>query len=124
MSNQDLNSILKEFQSEISSLQATAIIGGDGLVVAELIKDRDIDMELVGAQMSLLMTLVKKVSSRFNTEPEENLLSTENGYMLVTFLGKNFMHGVVVPKDGGLAATRLAMRDYAERLSRALASSI
>ena len=124
MATQNLNNILKEFQSEIPSLQATAIVGSDGLVVADLVKDRDVDIELIGAQMSLLMSLVKKASARIGSEAQENLLSTEQGYLIISALGKNFMHGVVIPKEGGgLAAARLAMRDYAERITLALAGN-
>lgn len=124
MSENKISQILRNFQNEISDLQATVVVGSDGLVIGELLRDSRVDMELVGAQMALLMTLVKRAATKLGATAQENLLATENGYLLTILLGDGqFLHGALIPKDGGsLGMTRLAMREFAPAIEQAIKS--
>lgn len=124
MSENKISQVLRNFQNEISDLQATVVVGSDGLIIGELLRDSRVDMELVGAQMALLMTLVKRAASKLGAAAQENLLATENGYLLTILLGDGqFLHGALISKDGGsLGMTRLAMREFAPAIEQAIRS--
>lgn len=122
MSENKISQVLRNFQNEISDLQATVVVGSDGLVIGELLRDSRVDMELVGAQMALLMTLVKRAAAKLGATAQENLLATENGYLLTILLADGqFLHGALIPKDGGsLGMARLAMREFAPTIEQAI----
>lgn len=124
MSENKISQVLRNFQNEISDLQATVVVGSDGLVIGELLRDSRVDMELVGAQMALLMSLIRRAASKLGATAQENLLATENGYLLTALLANGeYLHGVLIPKDGGsLGMARLAMREYASTIEQAIRS--
>lgn len=114
-----LNDILKDMSSEIPGFISSDVVGMDGLSVAHHSADPDFDAEAASAQFALVMKLVQKTTGQLGAgEVEDNLVTTEDAYILARFLGDDSYYlGVAVSKaDASLGNLRLMTRQYADKL--------
>ncbi len=117
-----LDDILKEMGGEITGYMASAVVGMDGINVAQHAKAK-VDTELVSAQMTMLLKLVDTSVTKLGAGVvEDNLTTSAGAYVMMRFLpGKQYYLGVAVDhKSGNLGNMRLVSKMYAERLAKAM----
>jgi len=80
-------------------------------------------VELIAAQMTMLLKLVDTSAAKVNIgEIEDNLTTTDFAYVLMRFIpGRKYFLGVTVDRRAGnLGNLRLISRMYANRLGQLL----
>lgn len=120
---QKLDDILKELSGEISGYISSAVVGMDGLNLADHSKSAKSNPETIGAQMALLVRLVDTSTGKMGAGTvEDNLLTTDNAHILLRFLpGKNYFLGVTIDrKAGNLGNLRLMSKLYTDRIAKAM----
>lgn len=120
---QKLNDILKELSGEVSGYLASAVVGMDGLSVADHTKSAKSNPETISAQLALLFKLVDTSTMKMNAGAvEDNLLTTDSAHVLMRFLpSKDYFLGVAIDrKSGNLGNLRLMSKLYADRIAKAM----
>lgn len=120
---QKMDDILKEMGGEVNGFLAAAVTGMDGLNIAQFTKNSKLNPDIIGAQMALLVKLVDTTMIKLGAgEAEDDLLTTENAYILFRFLPeKHYFLGIAADrKTASLGNLRLMSRTYAKRLSEAV----
>ena len=115
----DLKNILKEMSDEIPGFISADVVGMDGLSIAGYSSNPNFDAEAAAAQFALVMKLVQKTVAQLGSgEVQDNLVTSDNAYVLTRFLGNgSYYLGVAVDKDAGsLGNMRLMTRSYASKL--------
>lgn len=114
-----LDDLLKEMAEDIPGLLACAVVGMDGLGLAHYTTDPNFDVEIADAQFAVVMQVVQKTAKQLaNDTVEDNLLTTQNAFMLTRFIGDGSMYlGIAVDrKSGNLGTIRLIARNFADVL--------
>ena len=118
-----LDDLLKEMADEIPGLVAAAIVGMDGLGLAHFTTDPNFDVEIADAQFAVVMQVVNKTAAQLGSDVvEDNLVTTNNAFMLTRFIGDGSMYlGIAVARKGGnLGNIRLVSRNFADALWNAV----
>ena len=119
---QDLEEVLQKMSGDVNGYVASVVTGMDGLSIAQH-ANKKINTDAISAQLTLLLKLVETSVSRLNAgQLEDELLSTEDVYILMRFLpDKQFFLGVVADRrTGNLGNLRLITRMYTDRLAKAM----
>ena len=97
---------------------SSEIVGLDGLTISETAMDPDFDSDTIAARLAMVMKLSTKVSEKMNIGTvEDSLITTDQGFMLIRFLGDNsYYWRVAVNKDATLGVVRMLMTEYADRI--------
>ncbi len=117
-----LEEVLKEMANDMEpGLQGIAVAGTDGMGIA-FHKIAGEAAESLGSQMALIMQLSRRSAERLKEgDVEDVLLTTDKSYMIGRFLSDNHYFAVVnVDRDSVLGNVRLTMRNYADRLAKAI----
>jgi predicted regulator of Ras-like GTPase activity (Roadblock/LC7/MglB family) len=118
-----IEGILKELGSEITGHIASTVVGMDALTIASFSSEK-VDIDSVSAQMTLLLKLVDTSVSKVDSTAslEDNLLTTQKAYLLMTFLpDKTHFLGVIADrKTAVLGNLRLMSNIYAERIAKVM----
>lgn len=116
----DLSNLLKEMATEIPGFQAAAVAGMDGLAIAEHRASPDFNLEMATAQFALVMKLVDRTMGRLKSgNVEDNLVTTDDTYILSRLLGDGSSYYLVVSVERDLASlgnVRLMTRNFAPDL--------
>jgi predicted regulator of Ras-like GTPase activity (Roadblock/LC7/MglB family) len=119
---QNMREILVELGQEVPGFMATAIVGMDGLGVANHAAG-SIDVETINAQMTLLFKLVNKSVDKLGAgSMQDFLLTTDKAYLLIRYLSdRNYYLGIVADRrKANLGNMRLYSRVFAGKLSKAM----
>jgi len=119
---ENMNDILKELSGQVPGFIATAVVGMDGLGIAEYAAG-PVNVESINAQMTLLFKLVDGAVDKLKAGViEDYLLTTDKAYLLIRPLSdRNYYLGIAADrKSGNVGNLRLNSRIYAERLSKAM----
>lgn len=119
---QKMQEVLGDLAAEATGLFAAAVVGMDGLPIAEYSK-KSVNTEAFSAQMTLLIKLVDTTTKKVNAgKVEDYLLTTDKAYLLIRFLGDSeYYLGIGAAKNASnLGKLRLYSRIYSERLSAVL----
>ena len=118
-----IEGILKELGSEITGHIASTVVGMDAFTIASFSSEK-VDIDSVSAQMTLLIKLVDTSVTKVDSTAsmEDNLLTTQKAYLLMTFLpGKTHFLGVIADrKTAVLGNLRLMSNIYAERIAKVM----
>jgi predicted regulator of Ras-like GTPase activity (Roadblock/LC7/MglB family) len=117
-----LDDLLKQMSGEVNGFVATAVVGMDGLSVAQFAKGK-INPDMISAQMTLLFKLVDTSITKLNAGViEDNLVTTESAYILMRYLpDKHYFLGIAADrKSGSLGNLRLMSKMYADRVAKAM----
>src|SRR3990172_455769 len=114
--------VLTEMANDLEpGLRGAAIAGMDGLGIAFHKVGGEVADNL-GSQMALIMQLSRRAAERMEkSDVEDVLVTSDKSYILGRFLGDNSYFLVVsVERDAVLGNVRLAMRNYTDRLLKAI----
>jgi predicted regulator of Ras-like GTPase activity (Roadblock/LC7/MglB family) len=117
-----LDEILKEMGGEITGYVASAVVGMDGINVAQHAHGK-VDPEAISAQMTLLLKLVDTSVTKLGAGMlEDNLTTTAGTYVMMRFLpDRQYYLGLAVDrKTGNLGNMRLISKMFAERIAKAM----
>lgn len=117
-----LEDVLKEMANDMEpGLHGMVVAGTDGMGIA-FHKVAGEAAESMGSQMALIMQLSRRSAERLKEgDVEDVLLTTDKSYLIGRFLGDNHYFAVVnVDRDSVLGNVRLTMRNYADRLVKAI----
>ncbi len=119
---QDMKKILIELGREVSGFASAAVVGLDGLGIAEYSVNQS-DAETIQAQLTLLFKLVDTSVGKLDAGVVQDfLLTTDKAYTLIRYLN-NTQYFLAIVSDrsrANLGNMRLISRLYADRLSRAM----
>lgn len=120
---QDLEKILAGLADELPGFIAAAVIDMDGLNIAQYTQSGQLNIEESSAQMALFFKLVETSVTKLHAgEVEDNLLTTENAYLLMWFInGLPYFLGIAVDRRRTLLGhLRLIGRLYMERVAKVM----
>jgi predicted regulator of Ras-like GTPase activity (Roadblock/LC7/MglB family) len=120
---QKLEETLQSLGNEVNGYIASAVVGMDGMGIAQDVHAGKADVEAINAQAALLIKLVDTSTIKMNAgKLEDSLLTTENAYVLVRYLeGKGYFFVVLADRRAAsLGNLRLMSRIYTERVSKAI----
>ncbi len=119
---QKLDDVLKEMGGEITGYVASAIVGMDGINVAQHARGK-VDPDTISAQMTMLLKLVDTSITKLGAGVlEDNLTTTANALLLMRFLpDKQYYLGLAVDrKAGNLGNMRLISKMYIDKIAKAM----
>ena len=119
---QNMQEILVELVEEVPGLLGAAVVGMDGLPVAEVARG-PVNIERTSAQMTLLIKLVETSTKKLNAGTvQDYLLTTDKAYLLLRFLGNTqYFLGMSAARGKiNLGKMRLYSRVYAKKLTAAM----
>ncbi len=116
-----LKETLRNMADEMDGVLAVGIAGMDGITVASH-NPSGADMDAIAAKFAMLMKLGQRTTSDIKGmgEFEENLIQSQNAWILTRFLNKNYYLAVAVSREGTLGNVRLVAQKYAERFRKSL----
>lgn len=107
---------LEEMAKEIPGFVAGAVVGSDGLAIAEHVPT-DFDIEAACSQFALVMQLVQKSAAQIGSNTiEDNLVTSKDRYILTRYLGDGsyFLVTAVEKAGSSLGNVRLVTRLFSE----------
>lgn len=113
-----LDQLLQDIHNELGAdLQFIEIVGSDGLSIADA-KYITVDTSVVAARFTMVAKLAAKVADKLNIgEVEDNLISTNNGMVLINELGDgSYMALLGLSNDAPLGVARMVIHDYDAQL--------
>lgn len=121
---QKLDEILNEMSAEVNGYIASALVGMDGLNIAQHTKNAKVNLESVSAQSAMHTKMAISTMEKIGMgHIEDNLIQTREEFLFTILLpndNQHFLCVVVNRKDGSLGNLRLISKIYAERLSKAM----
>ena len=116
-----LKETLREMADEMDGVIAVGIAGMDGITVAAH-NPSGADMDAIAAKFAMLMKLGQRSTGDIKGmgDFEENLIQSQNAWILTRFLNKNYYLAVVVSREGTLGNVRLVAQKYADKFRNAL----
>ena len=117
-----LEDVLGEMANDLEpGLRGIGITGLDGLGIAFHKVSGEVADNL-GSQMALILQLSRRASDKMEkSDVEDVLVTTEKSYILGRFMGDgSYFQVLSVERDAVLGNVRLAMRNYADRLVKAI----
>lgn len=117
-----LDDLLKQMAGEINGFVAAEVVGMDGLSVATFARGKA-NLELIGAQLTLLIKLVDTSVEKLNSGVlNDFLLTTENNFTMMRLLPdkKHFIAIIADRKTSNLGNLRLVSQVYLDRIRTAM----
>lgn len=116
-----IKELLKEMAGEMDGVLAIQITGMDGITIA-LHNPTGTDVEAFSAKFAMVMKLVEKSvdSLRGMGDFEENLVQSQNAWILTRFITPQYYVGIAVSRDGTLGNVRLVAQRYLDQLRKSL----
>lgn len=119
---ENMRDILMELGDQVSGFISAAVVGMDGLGIAQHTVV-DVNVEAINAQITLLAKLVDTSVTKLGAGVlEDYLLTTDEAYLLVRFLedGEYYL-GIAVDRDeANLGGLRLNSRVFTRRIDQAM----
>ncbi len=119
---QKLDDILKEMSTEVNGFIASLVVGMDGIHIACFSRSK-MDADLISAQMTLLIKLVETSVTRMNAGAlDENLVTTENAYLMVKELPHHpyYLALVADRKNANIGNLRLMARMFIDKIEKSI----
>lgn len=116
-----LKALLQEMAQEMDGVIALGVIGMDGISVAEH-NPTGADADAFSAKFAMVLKLASKSTKdiRGLGEFEENLVQTQNAWVLTRYLNNQYFLGIAVSREGTLGNIRLVAQKYTDNLLRSL----
>ncbi|MDU9049009.1 MAG: response regulator [Candidatus Electrothrix sp. Rat3] len=116
-----IKDLLKEMAGEMDGVLAIQVTGMDGITIA-LHNPTGTDVEAFSAKFAMVMKLVEKSidSLKGMGDFEENLVQSQNAWILTRFITPQYYVGIAVSRDGTLGNVRLVAQRYIDQLRKSL----
>ncbi|WPD24920.1 MAG: response regulator [Candidatus Electrothrix scaldis] len=116
-----IKELLKEMAGEMDGVLAIQVTGMDGITIA-LHNPTGTDVEAFSAKFAMVMKLVEKSvdSLQGMGDFEENLVQSQNAWILTRFITPQYYVGIAVSRDGTLGNVRLVAQRYLDQLRKSL----
>ena len=116
-----IKELLKEMAGEMDGVLAIQVTGMDGITIA-LHNPTGTDVEAFSAKFAMVMKLVEKSvdSLKGMGDFEENLVQSQNAWILTRFITPQYYVGIAVSREGTLGNVRLVAQRYLEQLRKSL----
>lgn len=116
-----IKDVLIEMADEMDGVLAIQVTGMDGITIATH-NPTGADVDAFSAKFAMIMKLLDRSVESINGmgDFDENLVQSQNAWILTRFLGGEFFMGIVVSRDGTLGNVRLVAGKYQERLRKSL----
>ena len=114
-----LEQVIQQFRNEIGAeFVSTDVVGLDGLSIAGMSADPEIDSSAIAARFALAIKMASNVSEKLGIGGfEENLTTTDKYISISRFLGDgSFFWVVTLNKEATLGMVRLLMNEYAPQI--------
>ncbi|MBP7732287.1 MAG: hypothetical protein KA140_00770 [Caldisericia bacterium] len=107
----ELENILEELQLELSDFYASAIVGLDGLTIAEIKSDDNVDINGASAEFASVINSMSKTSEYFDSGLVQGMLISTEKYNFLTQAVGNlpFFILVVLGNTGNIGKARYLM---------------
>lgn len=119
---ENLKDVLTELGEQVTGFVATAVVGMDGLGIANY-SANPMDVEAINAQMTLLIKLVDTTTEKLDAgKVDHGLLTTEQAYLLWRHLAdEDYYLGIAANRsEANLGNMLLISRIYADRVGKAM----
>ena len=116
-----IKDLLKEMAGEMDGVLAIQVTGMDGITIA-LHNPTGTDVDAFSAKFAMVMKLVEKSvdSLQGMGDFEENLVQSQNAWILTRFITSQYYVGIAVSRDGTLGNVRLVAQRYLDQLRKSL----
>ncbi|MCI5145006.1 MAG: response regulator [Candidatus Electrothrix sp. AR3] len=116
-----IKELLKKMADEMDGVLAIQVTGMDGITLA-LHNPTGADVEAFSAKFAMVMKLVEKsVDSLQDLGAfEENLVQSQNAWILTRFITPQYYIGIAVSRNGTLGNVRLIAQNYIDHLKNAI----
>ena len=116
-----IKDLLKEMAGEMDGVLAIQVTGMDGITIA-LHNPTGTDVDAFSAKFAMVMKLVEKSvdSLKGMGDFEENLVQSQNAWILTRFITSQYYVGIAVSRDGTLGNVRLVAQRYIDQLRKVL----
>ena len=116
-----LKDLLKEMADEMDGVLAIQITGMDGITIA-MHNPTGTDVDAISAKFAMIMKMVDKSVEALQGmgDFEENLVQSQNAWILTRFINPQYYVGIAVSRDGTLGNVRLVAQRYLDQLRRSL----
>ena len=92
----ELENVLEELQLELSDFYAGAVVGLDGLTIAELSTDDDVDIAGVSAEFASVINSISKTTQSIDAGMINGTLVTTEKYNFITQMIDGFPYFIIV----------------------------
>lgn len=112
---------LQQMADEMEDVIAVGVIGMDGITVATH-NPSGADTESFSAKFAMVMKLAQKSVNDVGELGgfEENLVETENAWVLTRFLDENYYLGIAVSTQATLGNVRMVASKYSDKIKQQL----
>ncbi|MCI5177924.1 MAG: response regulator [Candidatus Electrothrix sp. AW3_4] len=116
-----IKDLLKKMAGEMDGVLAIQVTGMDGITIA-LHNPTGTDVDAFSAKFAMVMKLVEKSvdSLQGMGDFEENLVQSQNAWILTRFITSQYYVGIAVSRDGTLGNVRLVAQRYVDQLRKSL----
>ena len=116
-----IKELLKKMADEMDGVLAIQVTGMDGITLA-LHNPTGTDVEAFSAKFAMVMKLVEKSVESLEDlgKFEENLVQSQNAWILTRFITPQYYIGIAVSREGTLGNARLTAQNYVDSLRKAL----
>lgn len=115
-----LTSILSDLNGSSADIEASAVISTDGLMIASMLP-AGMDEDRVGAMGAAMLSLGDRTSQELERgELEQVLIKGDNGYVLMTYAGKDAVISVMAKPTARLGLIFLDVKRAAEDIRKVL----
>jgi CheY-like chemotaxis protein len=116
-----IKDLLKAMADEMDGVLAIQVTGMDGITIA-LHNPTGTDVEAFSAKFAMVMKLVERSvdSLKGMGDFEENLVQSQNAWILTRFITPQYYVGIAVSRDGTLGNVRLVAQRYLDQLRKSL----
>ncbi|MDJ0765266.1 MAG: roadblock/LC7 domain-containing protein [Myxococcota bacterium] len=112
---------LKSAVDSVKGGEAAIIMGYDGIPVDHFEADKDVDIETVGMEFSVVLKEVKKAAELLETgSTEEMTVRTEMRTTILRVVNDSYFLAFVVRADGNMGKARYVLRMLAPELKEDL----
>jgi predicted regulator of Ras-like GTPase activity (Roadblock/LC7/MglB family) len=107
----ELENVLEEFRLELSEFYAGAIVGLDGLSIAELTTDGEVDISGVSAEFASVINSISKTSDSIDAGLVQGSLITTDRFNFLTQMidGFPYFFLIVIGNTGNIGKARYMM---------------
>ena len=111
-----IKGLLKDMADEIEGVRVCAISGMDGIGLAEH-NPKGADVQAFGGKFAVVMQLINKSAQDLNIGRfQENLVQTENAWILTRFLSTEYYLVIAVGRESTLGNVRMVVSKYSKEL--------